>query len=120
MMKKMEKEFILFLKMQNMKVNFYMVKGIYIDNNDNHYEGEFYDNKKEGKGILKEKNGHIIESKWKNGFPIDENKKISIEYIIQKLHPKVKQLIDNNICTKFISTTTNNNQNYHCHILFET
>ena len=42
-------------------------KGIFYWNNGNRYEGDFINDKFEGNGILYYKNGKVIKGIWKNG-----------------------------------------------------
>jgi len=37
--------------------------------NGDKYEGEWYDNKKNGKGVFYYANGDVYEAEWKNGKP---------------------------------------------------
>ena len=43
-------------------------KGIFMYPNNNRYDGEFVENKKEGYGVLQYANGERYEGQWKENF----------------------------------------------------
>jgi len=74
--------------------------GEFVWSNGNRYVGEFEKDARHGHGRLIQKNGHVVEGWWKKDALV-ENMDASVDpsRVMDLLHPKVAEAIENRVCT---------------------